>query len=75
MSTEEFIQHWKQAGMVIPLSGSLRPDQVCQMLDVCNGTLENWRRKAIGPPAHRVGGRWRYKVADVAAYYESGSVR
>jgi hypothetical protein len=70
---EELRALCKTAGMEIPFSGVMRPSQVCEVLDVCNGTLENWRRLGIGPPAQRdASGRYRYHIADVAKHWKFG---
>ena len=69
MTTEELWLLCKQAGMTVPNTGWLRTSQAAQLLDRCEGTLENWRRRKIGPRAHHIGGtRWRYRIEDVAAY-------
>ena len=49
----------------------LTPEQAASFLNVSQATLENYRRKAIGPKYHRLGHRTiRYLQSDLEAWLE-----
>lgn len=53
----------------------LDPGQVQDRFGIATGTLANWRSLGKGPNAVRLpNGRIRYRLADVIAWIESGSV-
>lgn len=48
----------------------LSPGQLASYIDISERTLEEWRRKGIGPRFVRIGKHVRYKLADVDAYLD-----
>lgn len=47
--------------------------EVAEYLGINPQTLYNWRAKRIGPRSCKVGGRIRYRMADVDTWLESRS--
>jgi excisionase family DNA binding protein len=47
------------------------PTDVAQFLGVPVATLYQWRRRRIGPPAHRVGRHLRYDPDAVRAWFDA----
>lgn len=45
------------------------------VLGIPMGTLESWRHRGVGPVGAKIGGRVRYREADVLGYIESAFVR
>lgn len=52
----------------------LTPREVSALLQVGPETLKRWRLAGIGPAAVRVGGQWRYRPDDVAAWLNAQPV-
>jgi DNA-binding transcriptional MerR regulator len=44
--------------------------ELAKLLKVSSQTLENWRKKNIGPPALNFNGIFRYQKEDVKNYIE-----
>ncbi|MGJ3223792.1 helix-turn-helix transcriptional regulator [Micromonospora aurantiaca (nom. illeg.)] len=47
--------------------------EVAEYLGINPQTLYNWRAKGVGPKSCKVGGRVKYRLADVDAWLESGA--
>ena len=52
----------------------LNSREVAQHLGIHPQTLKEWRRKNYGPPALRVGGQFRYRPDEVAAWLDAQHV-
>lgn len=53
----------------MPLPRLLRPEQVCDVLDVSEKTLKNWRSQGVGPPFLKINnGAVRYSERDVETW-------
>jgi predicted DNA-binding transcriptional regulator AlpA len=59
-------------GDVLVAPEYLSAKQVSQLTSISVKTLEMFRSVRKGPPYFRVGGRIRYRIADVRAWVESG---
>lgn len=46
----------------------LSPAELAAWLRVPIGTVYSWRQRKTGPPAHRIGGHLRYRLADIEAW-------
>jgi predicted DNA-binding transcriptional regulator AlpA len=53
----------------------LTPEEVADWIRRPITTLYNWRSRRVGPPAIRVGGRLRYRRADLEAWLEANTSR
>jgi len=52
----------------------LDESEAAECLHVSKRTLQGFRQRRIGPPFVRVGGRVRYRPADLEAYIEAARV-
>jgi excisionase family DNA binding protein len=52
----------------------LTPREVGELLQVGTETLKRWRYAGDGPAAVRVGGQYRYRPNDVAAWLDAQPV-
>lgn len=52
----------------------LSPQALAVELDLHVNTLVRWRASRVGPPWIRVGGRVRYRPADIAAWLTKRTV-
>lgn len=50
------------------------PEEVADRLVVSAKTLANWRSSGVGPAYARIGGRVRYRDADIAAWIDAQGV-
>jgi hypothetical protein len=56
-------------------SGILTEKEAAEMIaGLKPGTLAKWRMRRRGPCYHKLGGRIRYKVADIQAWIDSSRV-
>lgn len=49
----------------------LRQEEVKELLQVSDATLEIWRQKGLGPRFCKVGKSVRYRLVDLLAYIDS----
>jgi predicted site-specific integrase-resolvase len=54
---------------------TLGPDEAARRLGVESSTLANWRWSGRGPKYVKLGGRVRYRAADLAEYLDSRTRR
>ncbi len=47
------------------------PEKAAALLGIEVGTLANWRCRGVGPRFLRLGGRVRYRLADLADYLDA----
>ena len=47
------------------------PEKAAALLGIEVGTLANWRYRGVGPRFLRLGGRVRYRLADLADYLDA----
>lgn len=73
IATEMLDELWSRMrrGDVLVAPEYLSPKQAAQLTGVPLKTLEMFRSVRKGPPYYRVGGRVRYKLADVRAWIEA----
>lgn len=56
-------------------ASTVGPADAARRLGVTRGTLDNWRWAGSGPCYVKVGGRVRYRLADLADYLDSQTRR
>lgn len=54
---------------------TLAPEEAAERLGVQRSTLDNWRWTGSGPRYCKVGGRVRYRLADLAAWLDARTRR
>lgn len=45
-------------------------DQVAEYLNISKHTIYGWRQTGSGPPAIKIGGQLRYRIAELEAWLE-----
>jgi len=62
-------------GLLPPAGTYLRAKEAASYLQICWGTLANWRVKGCGPRFSKIGRTVVYQVSDLDAFVEQGLVR